>query len=172
MEFKEKYIKIHIETLLSYSKLSRANRLKCSSLLVSEDNTRVLAVGYNGTPAGIDNECEDIVGYTCSNCGETLNNINDFCLSSNKCKNYEKRPLYVTKPIVVHAEANLVSYCAKHGIRMKGNLVYITHSPCVECAKLLVSSGISKVFYLDDYRSDAGLELLSMCNIPYEKLNK
>lgn len=172
MNFQEKYTKIHKGTLSLYATLSKANRLKCSSILVSSDNTRILAVGYNGTPSGTDNTCE-YIGYKCNTCDKEIFYDDSYTENKNICKiclNELTDIVYKTKPIVVHAEANLVSYCAKKGISMENNLVYITHSPCVECAKLLVSSGISKIFYIDEYRSDEGLKLLTLCNVPYEKI--
>lgn len=99
------------------------------------------------------------------------NNIKDMNkevkISCNKCSNIENisfMNLLKTKQCVIHAEANLISYCARHGIPTEGNIIYITHSPCIECAKLIIAAGIKKVVYKHTYRSTDGLELLSKEN--------
>lgn len=129
--FKKKYILYHMKTALLYSQLSSANRLKCGAILVTPDNTRILMIGYNGTPSGSDNCCEIIKD----------NNL-------------------ITRPEVVHAEANVILYCAKHGIATNNCNLYITHSPCLECSKLIITSGIKRVFFNEKYRLEDGIDLL------------
>lgn len=142
MNNNNKFVIPHMKCAFLYAELSRANRLKCGSLLVSPDNTRVLMVGYNGTPPGFDNECE----YKDEN-----NNL-------------------VTKSIVVHAEANVLLYCAKNGISTNNCIMYITDSPCIECAKLIVTSGVKKVYYCREYRKNEGLQLLREAGIEIERI--
>jgi len=76
-----------------------------------------------------------------------------------------------TLPTVIHSEMNLVCFCAKEGISLKGTTLYLTLSPCIICAKLIVASGISKVFYLEDYRDLSGVEYLREINFKIEKGN-
>lgn len=113
------------------SKNSYAERLQVGAVLAKED--RIMATGYNGTPSGYTNECEYIDPVS-----------------------GEKK----TKDAVIHAEQNLICFCAKHGIKTEGCTIYITHSPCITCAKLIASAGIKEVIYRDDYRDSEGVELL------------
>ena len=74
-----------------------------------------------------------------------------------------------TKSYVLHAESNAILKCAKYGRPTNGSTLYITHSPCIECAKLIIQSGIIRVVYLEDYRKVEGLELLKKAGIKVEK---
>lgn len=132
------------ETFIEIAKLmaknSYAERLKVGAVLAKED--RIMATGYNGTPKGYNNECEYI---------DTITG--------------DKK----TKDIVVHAEQNLLMFCAKHGIKTEGCTLYITHSPCITCAKLIASAGIKEVVYENDYRDREGLDLLNELDIKTRK---
>lgn len=132
------------ETFIEIAKLmaknSYAERLKVGAVLAKED--RIMATGYNGTPRGYNNECEYI---------DTITG--------------DKK----TKDIVVHAEQNLLMFCAKHGIKTEGCTLYITHSPCITCAKLIASAGIKEVIYENDYRDREGLDLLNELDIKTKK---
>ena len=97
---------------------------------------RILATGYNGTVSGHDNCCE-----------------------------IEIDGVLKTSPFTVHAEQNVISYCAKNGIPTDGATMYITLSPCQLCAKLIVQAGIKRVVFLDLYKDTSGLEFLKDCNI-------
>lgn len=77
----------------------------------------------------------------------------------------------VTKGEVVHAEQNVLMACAKYGISTNGCVLYCTHSPCIDCAKLIVSAGISRVYFNAYYRKQDGLELLQRASILYFKRN-
>ena len=132
--------KTFIDIAETMSKNSYAERLQVGAVLAKED--RIMATGYNGTPSGYTNECEYI---------EPVSG--------------EKK----TKDAVIHAEQNLICFCAKHGIKTDGCTLYITHSPCITCAKLIASAGIKEVIYKDDYRNSEGLELLKELNIEVRK---
>lgn len=134
--------KTFIETAKIFSQNSYAQRLKVGAVLSKDD--RILAVGYNGTPSGYSNECEEIDIIT----GELK-----------------------TKDIVVHAEQNLICFCAKNGIKTNGCTLYITHSPCITCAKLIASAGIKEVIYEKDYRNDSGIKLLLELGIKVRKFS-
>ena len=97
---------------------------------------RILATGYNGTVSGHDNCCE-----------------------------IEINGVLKTSPFTVHAEQNVISYCAKNGISTDGATMYLTLSPCQLCAKLIVQAGIKRVVYLDNYKDTSGLKFLKDCNI-------
>ena len=101
-------------------------RRKVGALLVKDK--MIISDGYNGTPAGFENICEDDMGKT--------------------------------KPYVLHAEANAITKVAKSANNCDGSTLYVTASPCIECAKLIIQAGIKRVVYADPYRSDEGIELL------------
>ncbi|HJB84963.1 MAG TPA: dCMP deaminase family protein [Candidatus Alistipes merdigallinarum] len=106
-------------------------RRQVGALLVK--NKMIISDGYNGTPSGFENICEDESGKT--------------------------------KPYVLHAEANAITKVAKSNNSSEGSTLYVTSSPCIECAKLIIQSGIRRVVYCDDYHSNDGLELLRRVGI-------
>jgi dCMP deaminase len=97
---------------------------------------RILSYGYNGMPAGFDNSCE-----------------------------YEDDGVMVTKPEVIHAEINAIAKVARSTESCAGATMFITHSPCVDCAKMILQSGIYTVYYNTLYRNDGGRQLLSLGNV-------
>ena len=136
--FKYKMIDYHLLVAKLYSNMSRAERLKTGAALATPDNSRIIMCGYNGTIAGLDNQCE-------------VDNV--------------------TKGEVVHAEQNVLMACAKYGIATNNCVLYITHSPCIDCAKLIISAGISRVYFNSYYRKQEGLELLERAGVEYFKRN-
>lgn len=136
--------KLHLHAALNYSKLSKAKRLKVGAIITMDD--RVVSIGYNGMPSGSELPCEDIV--LPKDFGEVpvgKDVINDYL---------------VTKKELIHAEANAILFAAKHGIKTDGCHLTITHSPCFECAKMIIQCGISSVFYGDYYRDSEPIEFL------------
>ncbi|MBO4595466.1 MAG: dCMP deaminase family protein [Bacteroidales bacterium] len=114
---------------------SRCKRRQVGALLVKD--RMIISDGYNGTPSGFENECEEDG---------------------------------VTKPYVLHAEANAISKVAKSGNSSEGATLYVTASPCMECSKLIIQAGIKRVVYSDDYRLDDGIKLLKRAGIEVEKV--
>lgn len=110
---------------------SYCNRRKVGAILVKDK--MIISDGYNGTPSGFENVCEDEDGKT--------------------------------KPYVLHAEANAITKVAKSHNNSDGATLYVTTSPCIECAKLIIQSGITRVVYTDPYRVDDGIQLLKKANI-------
>jgi dCMP deaminase len=110
---------------------SYCKRRQVGALLVKDK--MIISDGYNGTPSGFENECED------------ENNI--------------------TKPYVLHAEANAITKVARSNNSSEGATLYVTSSPCIECAKLIIQAGIVRVVYSDDYRVDDGIRLLKRAGI-------
>jgi dCMP deaminase len=123
--------KRYIEMARIWAQNSYCNRRKVGALLVK--NKMIISDGYNGTPSGFENVCED------------ENNV--------------------TKPYVLHAEANAITKVAKSNNSSDGATLYITSSPCIECAKLIIQSGIKRVVYLDNYHKVDGIELLTRAKI-------
>lgn len=126
----------YLEMAQIWAKNSYCKRRQVGALLVKE--RMIISDGYNGTPSGFENECED--DHNC------------------------------TKPYVLHAEANAITKVAKSGNSSDGATLYVTSSPCVECAKLIIQAGIKRVVYCDEYRNTDGIELLQRAGIPVERI--
>ena len=128
----------------TWSSLSRATRKKVGCLIVKDG--AIISDGYNGTPKGFDNQCEFVPPNS---------------LDSE----------LITKSEVLHAESNAITKLAKSTQSSKGSTMYITISPCVECAKLIIQSEISRVVYGKLYKNPDGLNLLRQAEIQITELN-
>jgi dCMP deaminase len=135
----------HMKAAEAYAELSHAVRLKVGAIVTKND--RVVSIGYNGTPAGWDNKCEDEI----------------------KWPNGEVK-FTTTKPEVLHAEANAIGKLARSLESGDGATMYITYAPCFDCSKMIHVAGINKVFYRNQYRNNDGIEFLNQCNIEVEKI--
>ena len=125
-----------------WAALSKAERKQVGCLIVKDG--AIISDGYNGTPSGFDNICE-----------------------------YESSVgTLVTKPEVLHAESNAISKLAKSTQSSNGAVLYATCSPCLECSKLIIQCGISRVVYGEKYRSNQGIELLKKAGIKILFLNE
>ena len=154
------------------SKLSHARRLNVGAVVVKDDT--VISYGYNGMPAGWDNNCEDqewmfdAGGWLSSEEIEAQWPHVEY----NEEANAEYRYRLKTKPEVLHAESNAIAKLAKSSNSGKDADIFITHSPCIECAKLIFQSGIKKVFYGENYRDDQGIEFLKKSGVEVEQVKK
>jgi dCMP deaminase len=137
---KEKFKQAYMKTAQTFAELSHAKRLKVGCIIVKDD--RIISIGYNGMPAGWSNICEDITEE-----GELK-----------------------TKPEVLHAESNAIAKLAKSSESGQGATLFVTHSPCLECAKLIYQSGIAMVIYNDLYRNKSGLTFLEKSGLKLEQL--
>ena len=139
--------------------LSYAERKKVGCVLV-KDGT-IISHGYNGTPYGFDNDCEEYEErYYDSPTGAEILEDNGFELMNNGIA----RKL-ITKKEVLHSESNAISKVAKSSNSSEGADLYVTLSPCFDCSKLIIQSGIKRVFYREEYRLKGGLELLEKAGI-------
>ena len=139
------------------SENSKANKLKVGAIIVKDQ--QIISDGFNGTPSGFDNQCEDEKhkeSSKCTYCGQ------EHCEG---CKNIE----LVTRPEVMHAESNAITKCAKYGKATLGSTIYITHTPCIECAKLIIQAGIKRVVYKNFYKTLDGVEILRKSGIEVEQ---
>ena len=134
----EKFDKAYLEMAAVWARNSYCKRRQVGALIVKD--RMIISDGYNGTPSGFENVCED---------------END-----------------VTKPYVLHAEANAITKVAKSGNSSEGATLYVTASPCVECAKLIIQAGIRRVVYKDSYRLTDGVELLERAGIEVEQVDE
>jgi dCMP deaminase len=149
-----KYHQLYIDIAERVAEESHARRRKVGSIIVKDG--RIISMGWNGMPSGWDNDCEDRV-Y--ANEWSIDNNVWDY-------EDDDGRPYnLVTKPEVLHAESNAIAKLAKSTESGEESDLYITLSPCIECAKLIHQSGISRVFYKTPYRDDSGIKFLLKSNI-------
>jgi dCMP deaminase len=146
---KQKFIDAHMEVAEVYSQLSSAKRLQVGCVIVKDDT--IIGIGYNGMPSGWDNCCEDM----------TI--LQDEI--SPGVFNLSKRTELKTKPEVIHAEINAISKVARSTNSSEYADMFITHAPCIECAKAIFQSGINRVFYRDTYRSEDGIHFLQKCDV-------
>jgi dCMP deaminase len=124
----------YLEMARIWAQNSYCKRRQVGALIVK--GKMIISDGYNGTPVGFENICED---------------------ENNK-----------TKPYVLHAEANAITKVAKSNNSSEGATLYITTSPCLECAKLIIQSGIRRVVFCDSYHTKDGVELLKKAGIEIE----
>lgn len=169
---KEKLKRAYMKTAQTFAELSSARRLKVGAIIVKED--RIISIGYNGMPAGWDNNCED-KEYMSIDAGGWLNPneiVQRWPFESTVEEDGTNIGRYrlKTKPEVLHAETNAVAKLAKSTESGNGADIFITHAPCIECAKLIYQSGISRVFYEQEYRSTDGIKFLQKSGVTIEKL--
>ena len=134
----QKFDERYLEMARVWSKNSYCKRRQVGALIVKDK--MIISDGYNGTPSGFENVCEDENG--------------------------------ITKAYVLHAEANAISKVAKSGNSSQGSTLYVTASPCIECAKLIIQAGIKRVVYSDEYRLTDGIDLLRRAGIEVEKVDQ
>jgi dCMP deaminase len=135
-----------MKTAETFAELSHARRLHVGAIVVKDD--RIISIGYNGMPAGWDNDCEDLV------------------------HRIAEEPVLKTKPEVLHAETNAIAKLARSTESGLGADIFITHAPCLDCAKLIYQSGINRVYYGENYRSDEGVKFLTKSGITVEQIEK
>ena len=131
--------KYYIKVAKLCAKNSYAIKLQVGAIIVKDG--QIMSDGFNGTPCGFENKCE------VKSMDGSLHTLS----------------------YVLHAESNAILKCAKYGRATNGSTLYITHSPCIECAKLIIQAGIIRVVYLEEYKTLDGVELLKKLNIKVEK---
>ncbi len=150
---KKKFVDAYMKVAETFAELSTARRLHVGAIVVKDD--RIISIGYNGMPSGWTNDCEDLVVYRKEIEPGVFNN--------------EYTHEWKTKPEVLHAETNAIAKLAKSTESGDDATMFITHSPCLDCAKLIFQSGIKSVYYRNTYRSEDGIEFLKKCNIEVNK---
>jgi dCMP deaminase len=140
LKLKEAYMK----TAETFAELSHARRLHVGAIVVKDD--RIISIGYNGMPAGWDNDCEDTIQHS------------------------DDTVTLKSKPEVLHAETNAIAKLAKSTESGDGAVLFVTHSPCLDCAKLIFQSGIRSVFYRNSYRSTDGTTFLERSGVTVEQV--
>lgn len=139
---RDRYNQLYMDMAERIAKMSYAKRLQVGCVVVFNDN--ILSYGWNGMPSGWDNTCEHYI-------------LGDEEMT--------------TKPEVLHAEANALTKLSRSTSSSLGASIYVTHAPCIECAKLIHQSGITHVYYKSVYRSDDGINFLGKCRIVVQQIN-
>ena len=171
---KEKFKQTYMKTAKVFAELSHARRLHVGAIVVKDD--RIISIGYNGMPAGWDNNCEH-KEYMSGDAGGWLNPEEIYEQwpfeeeDIDPDLGYARRYALKTKPEVLHAESNAIAKLAKSNDSGLGADIFITHAPCIECAKLIYQSGINGVYYGENYRDDSGIEFLKKSGVNIEKLD-
>jgi dCMP deaminase len=168
---KPKFQQLYMGLAQRIAQMSVANRLQVGAVVVKDD---IVIIGYNGTPAGWDNTCEDRV-YMDADAGgwldpETIALQWPFIEYIGEEDTEARRYTLVTKPEVLHAERNALDKLAKSTESGKGAVMFVTHAPCLECAKSIYGTGIKEVFYGIQYRNLNGVEFLEKCGIAVTQL--
>jgi dCMP deaminase len=169
---KQKFIDYFMDVAERTSKLSHAIRLQVGAIIVKDD--RIISIGYNGMPSDWDNNCED-KDYMSVDAGGWLDPdeikegwpFEEIQVVTNSYGSFEiaRRYKLKTKPEVLHAETNAIAKLAKSNESGVGATLFITHAPCLDCAKLIYQSGINNVLYRDTYRSDDGINFLNKSGV-------
>jgi len=136
---KQKLKEAYMKTAETFAELSHARRLHVGAIVVKDD--RIISIGYNGMPAGWDNNCEDTIQHS------------------------DDTVTLKSKPEVLHAETNAIAKLAKSTESGDGAVLFVTHSPCLDCAKLIFQSGIRSVFYRNSYRNTDGTTFLERSGV-------
>ena len=134
-----------MDTAKVFAELSHARRLHVGAIVVKDD--RIISIGYNGMPAGWDNNCEDVVQHS------------------------DDTTTLKTKPEVLHAETNAIAKLARSTESGLDADIFVTHAPCLDCAKLIYQSGIRNVYYGSAYRDTSGVDFLTNSGIKVTKLD-
>ena len=133
-----------MKTAETFAELSSARRLHVGAIVVKDD--RIISIGYNGMPSGWDNNCET------------------------EWTDKTKIVILKTRPEVLHAETNAIAKLAKSTESGDGAELFVTHAPCLDCAKLVYQSGINSVYYRNSYRNDDGINFLKKAGVTVQNI--
>lgn len=158
--YNRKFVEYYMGLADNTAKLSSARRLQVGCVIVRDQH--ILATGYNGTPTGWDNNCEDL---------EFTYDERDTHASGDWKYDEQTKQWFrlKTKPEVLHAESNGLMKIARSTESSSGATLFCTHAPCMECSKLIYQAGIKKVYYRDAYRSTKGIDFLTKGGIEVEQ---
>jgi dCMP deaminase len=169
---KNKFINLYMDWAKRCAKLSHARRLHVGAVIVKDDT--VISYGYNGMPAGWDNNCEDQVwdsgagGWLDPEEIEAKYPYEGWHEGAGRNVRYGLK----TKPEVLHAESNAIAKLAKSSNSGLGADLFVTHMPCLDCAKIIYQSGISRVWYGENYRDDSGVRFLEKSGVEVKQIKE
>ena len=153
---KDKFVKLYMDWAGRTAQLSHAKRLQVGAVIVKDDT--VISYGYNGMPAGWDNNCEyEVTEF------QTEYGVGSKLINTGELK---------TRPEVLHAESNAIAKLAKSTNSGLGASLFITHAPCLDCAKLIYQSGISSVLYRNSYRDTSGVTFLEKSGVTVTQIKE
>lgn len=164
---KEKLILAYMDVAYRFAELSHARRLHVGAIIVKDD--RIISIGYNGMPAGWENNCE----YKDYDLSKDIDG-NYFPYSEKEYPLEDERGRYQlrTKPEVLHAEMNALMKLAKSTESGNAASIFVTHAPCMDCAKSIYQAGITNVYYSEDYRTTTGIAFLKQCDVQVRKIDR
>jgi len=145
---KRKWLDAYMDCAERFAELSTAERLQVGAVVVKDH--RIISIGYNGTPTGWDNCCEEEVVTT--------------------SPGYEPLVSTKTKPEVYHAEENAILKLSASGESGLGASIFVTHQPCMQCSKMIAGAGIKEVYFRNEYRCNAGIDFLEKMQISCKKV--
>jgi len=157
---KSKLVEAYMKTATTFAELSHARRLHVGAIVVKDD--RIISIGYNGMPAGWDNNCEDKI-YS----NDYTDNTDYWEYQEEDGTAYNLK----TKSEVLHAETNAIAKLARSSDSGLGADLFVTHSPCLDCAKLIYQSGISRVWYGTEYRDSSGPDFLRKSGVEVNRVD-
>lgn len=142
---KQKYKIAHMKAANAYAECSHGRRAKVGAVIVKEN--RIISIGYNGMPAGWDNNCEEVIE-----------------------QHEDGGQILKTRREVLHAETNAIAKVAQSNESSSGAALFCTLAPCFDCSKLIFQSGIREVYFQHSYRSDDGIDFLRKCGVIVEQV--
>jgi len=161
---KEKFIQAHMKAAEVYAELSTAKRLQVGCVIV-KDNT-IIGIGYNGMPSGWDNNCEDVEYILKEECRQS----DRFMMHNGYTESAHGWSKLHSKKEVLHAETNAIAKVSRSTNSSESASLFVTHAPCLECAKIIYQAGIKEVYYRHNYRAIDGIEFLKKCNIGVQQV--
>ena len=162
-EVKDKFIPMYMTIAETVAGQSSARRLQVGAIIVKED--RVISIGYNGMPAGWDNNCENTLFVLDEDCQGT--DMVKLGYTKSRNGNWFKM---VTKQEVIHAEANAIAKLARCTESGDGSTMFLTHAPCIDCAKQIYTAGIKSVYYRNSYKDTLGIDFLEACQVDVKQV--
>ena len=169
---KQKLLDAYMKTAETFAECSTAIRLHVGAIVVKDD--RIISIGYNGMPSGWDNNCENVEwcsagGWLSAEEIEEGWPYEGTYLDADG-NTMQGRYRLKTKPEVLHAETNAIAKLAKSNESGMGATMFITHAPCLDCAKLVYQSGINTVYYRNSYRNEIGIQFLEKAGVKIGKI--
>ena len=169
---KQKFIDAYIDVAERFAQLSSAKRLQVGAIVVKDD--RIISIGYNGMPAGWDNDCENVEWCSAGGWLSAEEIVEGWPFEGTYLdadgNTMQGRYRLKTKPEVLHAESNAVAKLAKSSESGNGATIFVTHAPCIDCAKLIYQSGINTVYYRTAYRDTSGVDFLAKSDVEVIKI--